>query len=81
MFLKTLIPSNKPLPFLIQHISYLPLLTLLDKNRRTLSRPQQKSYLSAVQCLLSSTKSPALTPPFPESGVLSRYDDLVYTHI
>ena len=31
-----------------------------------------------MKCIL---EKPALTPPFNDSGVISRYDDLVYTHI
>jgi tyrosinase len=47
-------------------------------NRRTLSLKEKADYFTAVKCIL---KKPALTPPFENSGVLSRYDDLVYTHI
>lgn len=36
------------------------------------------AYISAVKCILAK---PALTPAFTNSGVISRYDDLVYTHI
>lgn len=39
---------------------------------------EKTSYLKAVNCFLTK---PALTPPFENSGVKSRYDDLVYTHI
>lgn len=39
---------------------------------------EKTNYLKAVNCFL---KKPALTPPFENTGVKSRYDDLVYTHI
>ncbi|KAI3391817.1 hypothetical protein diail_6779 [Diaporthe ilicicola] len=44
------------------------------------SRPRKKtSYLDAVKsCILTK---PSLTPQFNNSGVKSRYDDLLYTHI
>lgn len=45
---------------------------------RDLSPDDKSSYLDAVQCIRTK---PALTPPFNGTGVLSRYDDLVYTHI
>jgi tyrosinase len=46
--------------------------------RRTLSKPQKLQYLSAVQCAL---RKPSITPPTAAPGALSRYDDLVATHI
>ncbi len=46
--------------------------------RRTLSTREKASYIKAVKCILHK---PALTPKFNNTGVLSRYDDLVYTHI
>ncbi len=46
--------------------------------RRTLSKQEKASYIRAVKCLLAK---PALTPAFNNTGVISRYDDLVYTHI
>lgn len=46
--------------------------------RRTLTNKEKSAYLTAVDCLLTK---PSITRPFPDSGVLSRYDDLVYTHI
>ncbi|KAK0624773.1 hypothetical protein B0T17DRAFT_607983 [Bombardia bombarda] len=51
---------------------------IVRKEWRTLTTPEKSSYIAAVQCLLTT---PSLTPPFPSSGVLSRYDDLLYTHI
>ncbi|KAK4186436.1 hypothetical protein QBC35DRAFT_524284 [Podospora australis] len=51
---------------------------LVRKEWRTLTTTEKAGYISAVKCILAK---PALTPPFPDSGVLSRYDDLVYTHI
>ncbi|EAQ92917.1 hypothetical protein CHGG_01152 [Chaetomium globosum CBS 148.51] len=51
---------------------------LMRKEWRTLTKHEKSSYICAVQCLL---RKPALTPPFPNTGVLSRYDDLIYTHI
>ncbi|KAH6650363.1 hypothetical protein F5144DRAFT_555984 [Chaetomium tenue] len=51
---------------------------LVRKEWRTLTKHEKSSYICAVKCLL---RKPALTPPFPNSGVLSRYDDLIYTHI
>ncbi|KAK1833753.1 hypothetical protein QBC39DRAFT_380303 [Podospora conica] len=51
---------------------------LKRKEWRTLTRQEKSNYLTAVDCILNK---PALTTPFADSGVLSRYDDLVYTHI
>lgn len=48
------------------------------KEWRDLSPIAKTSYIDAVQCILAK---PALTPLFNNTGVLSRYDDLVYTHI
>ncbi|KAK0731025.1 hypothetical protein B0H67DRAFT_639457 [Lasiosphaeris hirsuta] len=45
---------------------------------RTLSTPEKKDYLTAVKCILAK---PSKTPTFNNTGVISRYDDLVYTHI
>jgi tyrosinase len=47
-------------------------------HRRTLSTHEKSSYICAVKCLM---RKPALTPAFNNTGVISRYDDLVYTHI
>jgi tyrosinase len=46
--------------------------------RRTLTKAEKASYLKAVNCILAK---PSITPKFNGSGVISRYDDLVYTHI
>ncbi|KAK3395337.1 hypothetical protein B0T20DRAFT_509127 [Sordaria brevicollis] len=57
---------------------------IIRKEWRTLTSTEKSSYLSAVNCLLSAKTAPALTPPLPDgstSGVLSRYDDLSYTHV
>jgi len=62
-------PPTKPTP---------AIQPLIRKEWRTLKAPEKKDYLRAVKCLLAK---PALTPAFPNSGVISRYDDLVYTHI
>lgn len=45
---------------------------------RDLRAEEKLSYLDALQCILSASP---LTTPFSNTGVLSRYDDLVYTHI
>ena len=47
-------------------------------HRRTLQSNEKAEYLNAVKCILSK---PALTAPFENSGVKSRFDDLLYTHI
>lgn len=46
--------------------------------RRTLSKSQRLQYLKSVQCLL---QKPAITPSIVVPGAVSRYDDLVATHI
>lgn len=46
--------------------------------RRSLSKPERLHYLSSVQC---AHKKPALTPATVAPGAISRYDDLVATHI
>ncbi|GAB1310749.1 Tyrosinase copper-binding domain-containing protein [Madurella fahalii] len=51
---------------------------LVRKEWRTLTTAEKTAYLNAVQCILSK---PARTLHFNNTGVLSRYDDLVYTHI
>lgn len=51
---------------------------IVRKEWRTLSAPEKSSYLDAVECILAR---PPLTPQFNNSGVRSRYDDLLYTHI
>ncbi|KAJ0123969.1 Tyrosinase [Diaporthe amygdali] len=51
---------------------------IVRKEWRSLSPSDQMSYLDAVDCILNK---PSLTPPFNGSGVKSRYDDLLYTHI
>ncbi|KAF2032406.1 Di-copper centre-containing protein [Setomelanomma holmii] len=45
---------------------------------RTLSEAERLHYLSAVQCTL---RKPAITPSTAAPGALSRYEDLVATHI
>lgn len=47
-------------------------------SRRSLSTQEKTDYINAVKCIMAK---PALTPAFPNTGVISRYDDLVYTHI
>lgn len=51
---------------------------IVRKEWRTLEPSEKRSYLDAVECI---TARPPLTPPFDDSGVRSRYDDLLYTHI
>lgn len=51
---------------------------IMRREWRTLSPSEKQSYLDAVECI---TTKPSLTPPFNNSGVRSRYDDLLYTHI
>lgn len=51
---------------------------IVRKEWRTLSPSDKISYLDAVDCILAR---PSLTPHFNNSGVRSRYDDLLYTHI
>lgn len=51
---------------------------LTPPKRRTLTTSEKTAYLKAVKCILGK---PARTPHFNNTGVLSRYDDLVYTHI
>lgn len=51
---------------------------IVRKEWRTLQPAEKKSYLDAVNCILTQ---PSLTPAFNNSGVKSRYDDLLYTHI
>jgi hypothetical protein len=46
--------------------------------RRSLRKSEKLHYLSSVQCAL---KKPALTPTTAAPGAVSRYDDLVATHI
>jgi tyrosinase len=53
-----------------------PLLTL--QLRASLSKPEKRDYIQAVQCL---GKKPARTPATIAAGAKSRYDDLVVTHI
>ncbi|OCL10974.1 Di-copper centre-containing protein [Glonium stellatum] len=48
------------------------------KEWRTLGKSEQTRYLNAVQCFL---KKPAITPKSIVPGVVSRYDDLVATHV
>ncbi|KAH6875060.1 hypothetical protein BKA58DRAFT_437055 [Alternaria rosae] len=51
---------------------------IVRKEWRTLKRTEQLQYITAVQCLL---EKPAVTPTPAAPGALSRYDDLVATHI
>ncbi|KAM7201578.1 tyrosinase [Naviculisporaceae sp. PSN 640] len=55
---------------------------IIRKEWRTLTKPQKKDYIDAVKCILSK---PSLNSGEPfnttATGVVSRYDDLVYTHI
>ncbi|KAK4222129.1 tyrosinase [Podospora fimiseda] len=53
---------------------------IIRKEWRTLTNPEKSSYINAVKCIMSL---PSITPPLDPShtGVLTRYDDLVYTHI
>lgn len=51
---------------------------IVRKEWRTLSAEEKRSYLAAVDCILTT---PSHTPPSNTSGVRSRYDDLLYTHI
>ena len=46
--------------------------------RRTLTTVQKQAYIAAVQCILTK---PALTPKSVAAGAVSRYDDLVVTHV
>lgn len=46
--------------------------------RRSLDKEDKLQYITAVQCLL---EKPAITPTTAAPGALSRYDDLVATHI
>lgn len=50
----------------------------LTQNRRTLTQGEQTEYLDAVQCFLSK---PGITPKDVAPGAVSRYDDLIATHI
>lgn len=50
----------------------------LTHSRRTLTQDEQTEYLSAVKCFLSK---PGITPKTDAPGAVSRYDDLVATHI
>ena len=49
-----------------------------ELHRRTLTKKEKKSYISAVQCIL---KKPAITPKDVAPGAVSRYDDLIVTHV
>ncbi|KAK4206575.1 tyrosinase [Rhypophila decipiens] len=55
---------------------------IVRKEWRTLTNPQKKAYIKAVKCILAK---PSLNSGEPfnttATGVISRYDDLVYTHI
>jgi tyrosinase len=51
---------------------------IVRKEWRTLESAEKRSYLEAVNCIMTQ---PSITPPFNTSGVKSRYDDLLYTHI
>lgn len=51
---------------------------IVRKEWRNLSFSEKKSYLDAVDCI---TTKPSLTLPSNNTGVRSRYDDLLYTHI
>ncbi|PGH01133.1 hypothetical protein AJ79_08004 [Helicocarpus griseus UAMH5409] len=51
---------------------------IVRKEWRTLKKEEQKEYLDAVQCFL---KLPGLTPKEEAPGAISRFDDLVATHI
>lgn len=46
--------------------------------RRSLSKAEKLHYLGSVQCAL---RKPAITPSTVAPGAISRYDDLVATHI
>jgi len=46
--------------------------------RSTLSKPDRKKFIDAVLCL---AKKPQKTPASQGTGVRSRYDDFVLTHI
>lgn len=52
--------------------------TSADFTRRRLGKSEKLRYLKAVQCFLNK---PAVTPKTAAAGVVSRYDDLVATHI
>lgn len=52
--------------------------TGLTQIRRTLTRWEQIEYLAAVKCFLSK---PGITPNADAPGAVSRYDDLIATHI
>ncbi|KAK4683049.1 hypothetical protein QC764_121700 [Podospora pseudoanserina] len=54
---------------------------IVRKEWRTLTTSEKAEYINAVKCILAK---PALTPessPPTGHGVISRYDNLVYTHI
>ncbi|KAF9475132.1 Di-copper centre-containing protein [Pholiota conissans] len=51
---------------------------IVRKEWRTLTKKVQKEYLQAVQCIL---QKPALTSKAIAPGAVSRYDDLITTHI
>ncbi|PGH15885.1 hypothetical protein AJ80_05417 [Polytolypa hystricis UAMH7299] len=51
---------------------------IIRKEWRTLTQEEQLDYLSAVKCFL---EKPGLTPASVAPGAVSRYEDLVVTHI
>ncbi|KAF2492345.1 Di-copper centre-containing protein [Lophium mytilinum] len=51
---------------------------IVRKEWRTLSKVEKARYLEAVQCFLVK---PAITPKSDAPGVVSRYDDIVATHV
>ncbi|KAK2805503.1 hypothetical protein FQN51_000329 [Onygenales sp. PD_10] len=51
---------------------------IIRKEWRTLKNGEKKAYLDAVQCFL---ELPGLTPKEEAPGAISRFDDLVATHI
>ncbi|KAK3997446.1 tyrosinase [Cladorrhinum sp. PSN332] len=52
---------------------------IVRKEWRTLSTTEKADYINAVKCIMAK---PAISPPVPgHTGVVSRYDDLIYTHI
>jgi len=51
--------------------------TRLTINRRTLSKKEKKSYISAIHCLASK---PNVIPKDVAPGAVSLYDSLVATH-
>ncbi|KAF9457315.1 hypothetical protein BDZ94DRAFT_1314333 [Collybia nuda] len=51
---------------------------IVRKEWRNLSNPEKSAYLNAVKCLQSK---PAITPTSVAPGVVSRFEDLIVTHI